>query len=249
MLKPLFVALAGVAAFGLLAPASAQRGSQPVRIDYGGNSAVSKSIVLPLNKAAIVELPQAASDVLVSAPSVVDAVVRSPRRVYLLGLTTGQTNAFFFDSRGRQILNLEIVVERDMDALAELLSRVMPDSRIEIDAVNDNVVLKGVVQSAAEAANASDLAGRFVGNPEQVINMLTVRDPGQVMLKVRIVEMQRQLLKQLGVAVSGSIPISNSAFTFAAQNAIATNGGVGLSGSRPNPGGTLQNLNASFSGV
>ncbi len=242
-----FAALAaGVAAMSFAAPVHAQTGAYPVKIDVGGESVVSKSIILPLNKAAIVELPQAAADVLVSQPAVVDAVVRSPRRVYLLGLTTGQTNAFFFDARGRQILNLEIQVERDMDALSDLIGRVMPDSRIEIESVNDNVVLRGVVQSASEAANASELAGRFVGNPEQVINMISVRDPEQVMLKVRIVEMQRQLLKQLGVSASGSIPISNSAFTFTSLNGVATNGGLGIGGSRPNPGGTLQDLDASF---
>lgn len=244
--KPLLALIAGAAALGLALPAAAQRGSQPVRIDSGGESAVSKSIVLPLNKAAIVELPQAAADVLVSSPAVVDAVVRSPRRVYLLGLSTGQTNAFFFDAQGRQILNLEILVERDTDALKELFGRIMPDSRIDVESVNDNIVLKGVVQSASEAGTASDLAGRFVGNPENVINMLTVRDPEQVMLKVRIVEMQRQLLKQLGVSIRGSIPVSSSAFTFAAQNAIATNGGLGLGGTRPNADGTLENLNATF---
>ena len=163
-------------------PAAAQRGSQPVRISVGGDSEVSQSLVLPLNKAAIVELPRAAVDVLVSQPSVVDAVVRSPRRVYLLGLEIGQTNVFFFDGAGRQILNLELQVERDVDALSGLITRVMPDSRIEVDAVNDNVILRGVVQTAAEAANASDLASRFIGDPEKVINMISVRDRAQVML-------------------------------------------------------------------
>lgn len=247
-LRPLklVAAVAACVAAAVATPAHAQRGAYPVRIDTGGESAVSKSIVLPLDKAAIVELPQAAADVLVSQPAVVDAVVRSPRRVYLLGLKTGFTNAFFFDAQGRQILNLEIQVERDVDALKNLISRIIPDSRIEVEAMNDNVVLRGVVQNAAEAANAADLAARFAGSPQQVINMLSVRDPDQVMLKVRVVEMQRQLLKQLGVSVSGSIPISNSAFAFAAANDIATNGGLGLGGARPNPGGTLQDLEASF---
>jgi pilus assembly protein CpaC len=204
--------LAGVFAVSVtLSPASAQRGVEGVRIDTGGVSNVSQSIVLPLNKAAIVELPQPAVDVLVSQPSVVDAVVRSPRRVYLLGLTTGQTNAFFFDSRGRQILNLEIRVERDMDALAEVMRRVMPNSRIEVDALNDNVILRGTVQTAAEAANANSLAGRFVDDPEKVVNLLKIRDPEQVMLKVRIVEMQRQVLKQLGVSTSGTVQLNNLA--------------------------------------
>ena len=83
MMKSLLALAAAASALGLSMPAAAQRGSQPVRIDAGGEGAVSKSIVLPLNKAAIVELPQAAADVLVSSPSVVDAVVRSPRRVCL----------------------------------------------------------------------------------------------------------------------------------------------------------------------
>ncbi len=234
--KSMLGLLVGAAALGLVSPASAQRGSQPVRIDVGGESAVSKSIILPLNKAAIVELPQAAADVLVSQPSVVDAVVRSPRRVFLLGLATGQTNAFFFDAQGRQILNLEIVVERDMDALAELFSRVMPDSRIQVEAVNDNVVLRGIVQSASEAANASDLAGRFVGNPENVINMISVRDPEQVMLKVRVVEMQRQLLKQLGVSSTGTFQLSDAAVTLASANGVATTGGLGLTSRKLNTG-------------
>ncbi|WP_425410890.1 type II and III secretion system protein family protein [Hyphococcus sp.] len=245
-IRPIVVAVAGVSAVSLSTPSMAQTGAYPVKIDVGGESEVSRSIILPLNKAAIVELPRDAADVLVSQPTVVDAVVRSPRRVYLLGLTTGHTNAYFFDGRGRQILNLEIQVERDMDALSELFERIMPDARIEVESVNDNVVLRGLAQSASEAANASDLAGRFVGNPEQVINLISIRDPDQVMLKVRVVEMQRQLLKQLGVSVSGSVPISNSAFTFAAANSVATNGGIGLGGSRPNPGGTLQDLQASF---
>lgn len=224
----------------------AQRGSQPVRIDAGGESAVSKSLVLPLNKAAIVELPQAASDVLVSQPTVVDAVVRSPRRVYLLGLSIGETNAFFFDARGRQILNLEIQVERDVDALSDLMRRIMPDSRIKIESVNDNIILRGVVQSASEAANANALAVRFIGGDEKkVVNLLNVRDRDQVMLKVRIVEMQRQLLKQLGVATSGTVRLSNAAFTFAANNAISTNGGLGLTGTRANTG-DLEDLDASL---
>ena len=192
-------------------PASAQRGNKEVRIDTGGQSAVSKSIILPLDKAAIVDLPRAAADVLVSQPTVVDAVIRSPKRVYLLGLETGQTNAFFFDAQGRQILNLEIVVERDMDVLSDLLKRIMPDSRIEIEAINDSVILRGSAQNASEIANASLLAERFVEDEDKVVNLIAVREPDQVMLKVRIVEMQRQMLRQLGVSTSGTLQLDNLA--------------------------------------
>ncbi len=177
------------------------------RVDLGGVSGVSKSIILPLNKAAIVELPKAAADVLVAGPTIVDAVVRSPRRVYLLGLETGQTNAFFFDSAGRQILNLEIRVEQDVDALNELLARLMPEARITAEALNDNVVLRGAVRSSVQAANAVDLAERFLGEEDSVVSMVSIQQREQVMLKVRIVEMQRSIIKQLGVDLNGAAAI------------------------------------------
>ncbi|MEM6414587.1 MAG: type II and III secretion system protein family protein [Pseudomonadota bacterium] len=198
--------------------ASAQRSAT---IDLGGDSSVSKSIILPVDKAAIVQLPRAAVDVLVSQPSVVDAVVRSPQRVYLLGLQVGQANAFFFDKSGNQILNLEIRVERDVDALTELLARLMPNSRITAEAVNDHIILRGSVKSSVEAANASDIAGRFVGSPENVISLVSVRQREQVMLRVRVVEMQRSIVKQLGFDVNGIAALSNAAINAAASTTTA----------------------------
>ena len=230
-LRPALLSVtAFVAAGSFTTNVSAQTGAYPVRIDTGGESPTSQSIVLPLNKAAIVELPRAAADVLVSQPSIVDAVVRSPRRVYLLGLTVGETNAFFFDARGRQILNLEIQVERDLDALTDLLARLMPDSRITAEAINDNVILRGSVASSVKAATAADIAARFIDDPDKVIPMLSIRNREQVMLKVRVVEMQRSLVKQLGIDLNGVASLSNSTVEAAASN-IANGATGGLSGS------------------
>ncbi|MFN3958364.1 MAG: type II and III secretion system protein family protein [Parvularculaceae bacterium] len=229
--RPQTLLAAALAALAALSPALAQqRGGAAPRISLGGDGAASRSIVLPLNKAAIVELPTAAADVLVSQPSVVDAVIRSSQRVYLLGLQVGQTNAFFFDSNGRQILNLEIQVERDVDALSSLISRLMPDSRITVEAINDNVVLRGTVANGVQAANASDIAGRFIGDPAKVVNMVSIRDREQVMLKVRVVEMQRSLIKQLGIDPSGFTSISNTVFE-ATASTLASGVGAGLTGS------------------
>src|SRR5439155_25896031 len=61
------------------------------------SGAFAQRVSLGLNKAIIVQLDGDARDVLVSSPDIVDAVVRTPRRIFLLGLKTGQTNAFFFD--------------------------------------------------------------------------------------------------------------------------------------------------------
>lgn len=230
MARTLCVCLSAMASVGFYSQAAlAQTGAYQPKIDTGGESAVSKSIVLPLNKAAIVELPRAASDVLVAQPTMVDAVVRSPRRVYLLALEVGQTNAFFFDARGNQILNLEIRVERDLDALTELLGRLIPDARITAEAVNDNVILRGSIPSSVQAATAVDIAGRFIDDPEKVIPMLSIRNREQVMLKVRMVEMQRSLVKQLGIDLNGVAALSNSTIE-AAASTVASGASAGLAG-------------------
>ncbi|MEL6359747.1 MAG: type II and III secretion system protein family protein [Pseudomonadota bacterium] len=228
------IALAG-AAFSLAIgmPTMAEAQSRDVKINYGGENETSKSIVLPLNKAALVELPVAAADVIVSQPTLVDAVVRSPRRVFLLGLDVGQTNAFFFDARGREILNLEIRVERDLDALEDLLARLMPSSRITAEAINDNIILKGSVESSLDAANAKDIAARFVDDVEKVVSMVGIRQREQVMLKVRIVEMQRSVAKNLGIDLSGVASLSRSFIDTAASNiGAAGTAGLALSATR-----------------
>ncbi len=215
--------MAGLVAPVALAP-SAAAASDGVRIDTGGTNQTSRSLVLPLNKMAVVELPRDVSDVVVAQPDKVEAVVRSPRKIYIIGMEVGQTNAFFFDNKGREILNLEIRVERDLDALSEVYSRILPNARLQVEAVNDNIILRGVVANNSEAQQAFDIAVRYVGDPLLVMNMLTIRERGQVMLKVRIVEMQRRLIKQLGIDSNGTAVIDNNVFDLAIDNSFAVNG-------------------------
>ena len=173
-------------------------------------------LTLSLDKAAVVQLDQDARDVLVSNPELVDAVVRTPRRIFLLATKVGQTNAFFFDAAGKQILALDIRVEKDVVDLTGLMKMSMPNSSIQVHALNDNIVLTGSVASAMEASRAADLAARFATDPKKVLNMISIAGGQQVMLKVRIAEMDRNVAKQFGVNLSaakivgGSTPIAAS---------------------------------------
>lgn len=196
-----------------------------VKIDQGGAGQASRSIVLGLNKAAIVELPVAARDVLVSNPAIVDAVVRTSKRTYLIGLAVGQTNAFFFNDNGQQILNLEIRVARDLSGLRDSLRQYFPSARIDVESINDHVVLSGMVSSASEASKAQDLAARYIGvDKENVLNMLGIEGKEQVMLKVTVAEMQRSVIKQLGVDLSSAASFGDFALRLATSNAFSVQG-------------------------
>jgi len=198
---------------GLMAPAAALAApARPAPDDANAKSvAISthdasshQRLTLGLNKAAVVQLDQDARDVLVSNPDMVDAVVRTPRRIFLLANKVGQTNAFFFDGQGKQILTLDIRVEKDVVDLTSLLKASLPNSAIQAQAMNDNVVLTGSVSSALEATRAADLAGRFTGDPKKVVNMISIAGGQQVMLRVRIAEMDRNIAKQFGVNLAGA---------------------------------------------
>jgi pilus assembly protein CpaC len=181
-------------------------------------AATHQRLTLSLDKAAMVQLDTDARDVLVSNPDLVDAVVRTPRRIFLLATKVGQTNAFFFDAAGKQILTLDIRVEKDVVDLTGLMKMSLPNSSIQVQALNDNVVLTGSVSSALEATRAADLAARFTGDPKKVVNMLSVAGGAQVMLKVRIAEMDRNIAKQFGIDLSAAAKVGGVPGVLATSN-------------------------------
>jgi len=189
-----------------------------IRIVTGKDQPVNQHLTLGLNKAAIIELDADAKDVLVSSPDIADAVVKTPRRIFLLGTKTGQTNAFVFDDKGHQVLSLDVRVEKDVTDLAAMMKANLPNSAIKVAAINDTVVLTGRVSGAAEATRATDLAAGFTGDPKKVVNMLSISDGEQVMLRVHISEMQRQVAKQLGINMSGVKIINGTPFAISTAN-------------------------------
>jgi pilus assembly protein CpaC len=200
---------------------------------------------LGLGKSMIVRLPRAAVDVLVSDPLTVDAVTRTATTTYLIGKKIGLTNTFFFDAQGREILNLEIQVERDLAVLGRMLRKVVPGSDVRLESINDNVILTGSVSSPAESSQVADVAARFVGKPEQVLNMLSISGKDQVSLKVTIVEMQRTVLKQLGVDLNSMFSIGQTVLDLATVNPFSL--GSALSGTRF--GATYTNGGTTVGGV
>lgn len=159
----------------------------------------SRQVRLGLGKSLVIDLPRDAKDVLVSSPTIADAVMRTARRAYLIGMAIGQTNVFFFDVAGRQIAVLEVQVERDLGALAQSIRQLIPGSAVRVESMNDNVVLAGFVKTPADAVKAFDIAAKFVGDKEKVLNMLAVEGNEQVFLKVTVAEVKRSALKQFGI--------------------------------------------------
>lgn len=196
-----------------------------MKIPPGSALPVKRKITVGVDKSMLVEVPADLSNVLVSNPDVLDAVVQTSRQVYLLGKADGEANAFFIGPDGQKVLFLEVTVTRDLSALQDSLHRLIPGSKISAEMMGENVVLSGSVVSPVDANRAAELAGRFVKKKDNVVNMLETAAKEQVLLKVQVAEMNRDAIRRIGVDLSRSV-LSGGNLTFAKviQNAFPVTG-------------------------
>jgi pilus assembly protein CpaC len=208
------------------APANAQG------VELVGSDANARFLPLGVGKSVVIDLPRDIKDVLIADPKIANAVVRSARRAYIIGASIGQTNIFFFDAEGRQIGGFDIAVKRDLNGIRGAIKQALPASDIQAEAVGDSVLLTGTVATSAEAQMAFDIAARLlgaatssiVGEGSKVVNAITVQGRDQVMLKVTVAEVQRTVIKQLGIDLSGSFPLGSAVVNFNNTNPLSVNG-------------------------
>src|SRR6202142_3634331 len=193
-------------------------------LKVAASEGTSRFIPLGVGKSVAIDLPADIKDVLVADPKIANAVIRSSRRVYMIGVTIGQTDIFFFDADGKQIAGFDIAVTRDLNGVRAALKQTMPDSDIRIEGVGDGIMLSGSAASAAESQQAYDLASRLVGDGAKVVNGIAVRGRDQVMLKVTVAEVRRDVIKQLGVDLSASFNYGSAVVNFNTQNPFSATG-------------------------
>jgi pilus assembly protein CpaC len=230
-------ALLAATAGGLLSATAAGGGrphsasaDAPSVVTVAASDTSSQFVPLGVGKSVVIDLPRDIKDVLVADPTIANAVVRSTRRAYLIGVKPGQTNVFFFDAEGHQIAGVDIAVTRDLNGARAALRALLPDGDIHIEGVGDGVVLSGTVSSQTESQQAYDLAVRLVGDPLKVANAITVRGRDQVLLKVTVAEVERDVVKQLGINLNGNLQLNTSVLNFTNNNPFSAFGSS-LSGS------------------
>jgi pilus assembly protein CpaC len=208
----------------------------------------ARFLSLGIGKSIVVDLPREIKDVLVADPKIANAVVRSSQRAYIIGAAVGQTNIVFFDSAGQQIAAYDIAVKRDLNGVRAALKQTQPNSDIQIDGLGDGVILTGTAANQIEAQQAGDLAARLAGGADKVVNSIVVRGRDQVMLKVTVAEVQRSIIKQMGIDLSANLNYGtavvklNNANPFTANNAalVPNNVLTGSLGSTPSVQATLR---------
>jgi pilus assembly protein CpaC len=185
----------------------------------------TRFLSLGVGKSAIIDLPRDVKDVLVADPKIANAVVRSPQRAYIIGSAVGQTNVVFFDGDGQQIAAYDIAIKRDLNGVRAALKQLLPAAAIQAEGVGEGVMLTGSVSTPIEAQQAGDVVARLVGGADKVVNSIVVRGHDQVMLKVAVAEVQRSIIKQLGIDLSANMNYGTAVVNFNNANPFTANGG------------------------
>jgi pilus assembly protein CpaC len=214
------------------------RGQQSIQV--AASDSGSRFVPLGVGKSVVIDLPRDVKDVLVADPRIANAVVRSAQRAYIIGAAIGQTNVYFFDHNGQQIIGLDIAVTRDLNGLRAALRQALPHLDIRVEGLGEGVVLTGAVTNPLESQTAFDIASRLVDDGRKVVNGITIQGRDQVMLKVTVAEVQRDVIKQLGIDLSGTIGNGTSVLSFNNANPFPVYGSALV---------TTNNLTARFSSI
>ncbi len=185
-------------------------------------AAASSVFYVPLNRSELVSVSADMSEVIITDPEVADVFVHGNRKVSIIGKTAGQTTLRIFDGSHKLLRSMDVVVTYDLPAVRRALREFLPKEQIGVSMVNTRMALTGTVSGAEAAATAMEIAEEFVHgklSPDMmetrkkrdlasenspIINLMKISAGQQVMLRIRIGEIQRNTLKNLGVNLTAA---------------------------------------------
>jgi pilus assembly protein CpaC len=159
----------------------------------------AETLTLSKNTGTLVRLSEPMSDVFVANETIADVQVRSSTQLYVFGKGSGETTIYATTKSGRVVYAANVRVGNNLSSVGEMLHMAMPEANIQATPMNNLVLLTGTVANPDDAAEATRLVQAYVGDGTQVVTRLRSATPLQVLLKVRIAEINRSMLKKVGV--------------------------------------------------
>jgi pilus assembly protein CpaC len=162
-----------------------------------------KPITLEAGKGTLIRLPRPASTVFIANPDVADVQVKSPSLIYLNAKAPGETALYAVDADDRVLVNVPVRVGHDLSRLRQSMLAVAPSENVNVSSVDNRLILNGKVATAGDAQKVNALAKALADETKgSVVNQLSVATPNQVNIRVRIAEVNRTVLKSLGINIT-----------------------------------------------
>ena len=179
---------------------------------------------LGVGKSKVIDLTTPIKRASLANPEVADTVVLSPKQIYLTGKAIGVTTLTLWKENGELFSAFDVRVSPDLSQLLEQLHKILPDEQgILVTATHDHLTLSGTISNLARQSRALEVAEPYA--PKKIVNLLQVGGAQQVMLEVRVAEMDRNLIRHMGINMNG-VGAGNN-FGVSALNSITSMTGPG----------------------
>ena len=204
---------------------------------------------VPINRSELLTTSVDMGEVIIADPEVADVYVHGKNKVSVIGKQIGKTTLRVFDQKSRLIRGVDVYVVYDLPAIRKALKEFLPYERVGVEMVNTRIALTGEVSSAEAAATAVEIAEQFVrgklsaedatsrpvrdasSEKSPILNLMKISAGQQVMLRIRIGEIQRTALRNLGVNLQA---VNTGSLSFAIATGLGqaapVGGGSGDSG-------------------
>jgi pilus assembly protein CpaC len=194
----------------------------------GGQSAAETiatqgSLTLEVSKGRVIRLPRPAATVFVADPEIADVQAQSPSIVYLFGRKAGSTSLYAVDENDQVLLRTAVVVDHNLTGLRLAVEQLLPGSRVSVSTVDGGIIVDGLVDSPVQAQELRELAERYLGDKESLLDRVRVAAPTQVNLRVRVAEVSREVLKEFGINWEAMFENGNFLFGLVSGRAVTDN--------------------------
>ncbi|MDN2677350.1 MULTISPECIES: type II and III secretion system protein family protein [unclassified Janthinobacterium] len=234
------------------------KSTPPQSESRAGRTEMAPQMSLAEGKSTLVRLPFAASRMSVGDPRIADVILLNPTEVYLLGRSVGTTNLILWNKSNDATI-IDLAVGIDSSSLQARMAELLPNEKIHVTVAGDTLILSGMVSDVVKADQALSLANAYVqrstrsggatsgaapaagaaapapapdaGMP-RVINLLSIAAPQQVMLEVKVAEVSKVLVDQLGASLGINKTIGS--WSYSLLSSLLSNNPSGLSGASKN---------------
>jgi pilus assembly protein CpaC len=163
---------------------------------------VQNVITLDAGTGRVIQLSAGAASVFAADPKVAEVHPASATSLFIFGVAPGRTTVAALSASGAPIAQYDVVVKPSRYGAAEAesaIARVLPGATVHIETMQNGLAITGQVKTAADADRVVQIVRGYLPAGQTVDNRLSVAASIQVNLRVRIAEMSRNLVRQLGV--------------------------------------------------
>ncbi|MBW8309129.1 MAG: type II and III secretion system protein family protein [Candidatus Paracaedibacteraceae bacterium] len=167
-----------------------------------------QTLVIEESGSKLIELTEPIKEVFVADPAIADVQVSGGTNINILGKKPGTTTVVVTNHQYIPISKVTVQVRHNLTELTKTTQKIFPEENIQFDSTPSSIIVKGEASSPAVAQQIESIAADFAHKGQSVKNLASVNTSTQVLLKVKVAEVQRSLLNSF--AINWSALINNA---------------------------------------